>query len=103
MSAASVLLGRVAALVDEGGLARGVDEHRDRVVGRRLDLLRDLLVGVDVGRERDRVLAQELLRRRGAVVAVDAEERDLAAALGGDAAGRPGTPRGTGCTTRPTC
>ena len=50
----------------------------------RLELLRDLLVGVLVGGIRKRALAQELLGGGPLVLRVDAEEGDLLAALGRD-------------------
>src|SRR5215216_4595645 len=75
-------LRRVFAGLDERRLPPAVEEDGHREVLRGLELLRELLVRVLVRRIRQRTLGEELLGRGALVGAVDAEERDLLAALG---------------------
>ena len=97
MSAARSDSRAVAALVHVGELAAAVEEHGDRVVGGRLDRLRDVLVGVEVGRvgqrrrragsgARDRVESPALTPRNATFLPfVDGlllEDRELGAAGG---------------------
>ena len=103
MSSSSFSPGEVLPLVDVGELAPAVVEGRRRERGRAVEHLRDLAARVLVARIADGVLAQELVAPPRVVVRVHAEERHLACRASPPSAGSPGTPRGTGRTTTPTC
>src|SRR4051794_29378552 len=71
----------VLPLVGEDGLTVGAEEQSDGVVGRDLELARDVLVVVAIGGVRDGELAHERPRLAHVVLAVHAEERDALAEL----------------------